>query len=238
MVFCQIGRLTTMTLLREYSTDDCFSSTQARHAESRDSMSMETIWAPWRLAYIAPPEAGQQSESAPSVHSSGPEIAGAKGPQTDEQPESSAAAEEACFLCRYRDASPEQDRENLVLHRGRTAFVVFNRYPYNNGHMLVAPYAHLGDLTEIPPEVQAECQELLKQLVQLLRNTMNPDGFNIGLNLGRVAGAGLPGHLHWHIVPRWNGDTNFMPVLADTKVIPQSLAALYDLLKPRWPQDG
>ena len=195
-------------------------------------MSMETIWAPWRLAYIAPPETGKQTDSETPVHSSGPAASEQTGPQAE-----SASAEEACFLCRYREAPPSQDREHLILHRGRTAFVVFNRYPYNNGHMLVAPYAHLGDLAEIPPEVQTECQELLKHLVQLLRETMNPDGFNIGLNLGRVAGAGLPGHLHWHIVPRWNGDTNFMPVLANTKVIPQSLEALYDYLKPRWPAE-
>ena len=141
--------------------------------------------------------------------------------------------EEPCFLCRYHKQPAEQDRENLLLIRGERACVVFNRFPYNNGHMLVAPLDHIGDLTEIPVETQAECQELLKQMVELLREAINPDGFNIGLNLGRVAGAGLPGHLHWHIVPRWNGDTNFMPVTADTKVIPQSLEALYDLLSER-----
>lgn len=171
-------------------------------------MSMETIWAPWRLAYVAREESPAETR--------------APAPSQD------------CFLCRYRDEPVENDRRNLVLHRGKQAFVVFNRYPYNNGHLLVTPLSHLGDLADIPTDVQAECQQLLVDMVRLLRETIRPDGFNIGLNLGRVAGAGLPGHLHWHIVPRWNGDTNFMPVVADTKVIPQSLEALYDYLAERF----
>ncbi len=170
-------------------------------------MSMETIWAPWRLAYVAREESPAETQApAPS---------------------------QECFLCRYRDEPAENDRQNLVLLRGKQAFVVFNRYPYNNGHLLVTPLSHLGDLADIPTDVQAECQQLLVDMVRLLRETIRPEGFNIGLNLGRVAGAGLPGHLHWHIVPRWNGDTNFMPVVADTKVIPQSLEALYDYLVSR-----
>lgn len=173
----------------------------------RREVILDTIWAPWRLAYVAKDEKAEPLQ-----------------PREEEEP---------CFLCRYHKQPVERDRENLLLIRGKRACVVFNRFPYNNGHMLVAPLDHIGDLTEIPVETQAECQELLKKMVQLLRETINPDGFNIGLNLGRVAGAGLPGHLHWHIVPRWNGDTNFMPVTADTKVIPQSLEALYDLLSER-----
>ena len=172
-------------------------------------MSMETIWAPWRLAYVAGDSAKAETAKSESV----------KKCENDD-----------CFLCRYFQDDAANDRENLVLLRGENAMVVFNRYPYNNGHLLITPTAHLGDLLEIPIETQAECQQLLAQMVSLLRETIHPDGFNIGLNLGRVAGAGLPGHLHWHIVPRWNGDTNFMPVLGDTKVIPQSLEALYDLL--------
>ncbi len=169
---------------------------------------METIWAPWRLAYVAGDSSEQQQERI--------------------EPE-----KKPCFLCRYRQDDSSKDRENLLLLRGEKAMVVFNRYPYNNGHLLIAPREHLGDLLDISAEIQAECQQLLAQMVTLLRETIRPDGFNIGLNLGHVAGAGLPGHLHWHIVPRWNGDTNFMPVLAGTKVIPQSLEALYDLLSEK-----
>ncbi|MFN8857623.1 MAG: HIT family protein [Planctomycetaceae bacterium] len=135
-----------------------------------------------------------------------------------------------CFLCEYRD-HPEQDRENLVLLRGNTCSVVLNRFPYNNGHLLVAPYAHKAHLTELSDSELLECSQYLREMTSVLSRAMSPDGFNIGLNLGKVAGAGLPGHLHWHIVPRWNGDTNFMPVLADVNVIPQSLEALYDLLQ-------
>ncbi len=167
---------------------------------------METIWAPWRLAYVAADSSAEKKTAQ------------------------SEAEKEGCFLCRYHKDAPSKDRENLVLLRGEKAMVVFNRYPYNNGHLLITPQEHLGDILDISAEIQAECQELLARMVTVLRETIHPDGFNIGLNLGHVAGAGLPGHLHWHIVPRWNGDTNFMPVLSDTKVIPQSLEALYDLL--------
>jgi len=136
---------------------------------------------------------------------------------------------EDCFLCRFR-STPDNDAANLVLQRGERSFVVLNRYPYNNGHLLVAPYAHKASLLDLDDAELQECSRFLRLLVGRLTRAMNPDGFNVGLNLGRVAGAGLPGHLHWHIVPRWNGDTNFMPVLADVNIIPQSLAALYELL--------
>ncbi len=116
--------------------------------------------------------------------------------------------------------------------------VVLNRYPYNNGHLLVAPRAHKGKLDELASEELLETMETLRQMVRLLDGLMKPDGYNIGLNLGHAAGAGLPGHLHWHIVPRWNGDTNFMPVLADTKVIVQSLDALWELLTTRLRDDA
>ncbi len=109
--------------------------------------------------------------------------------------------------------------------------VVLNRYPYNNGHLLVAPQRHVGELHEMTPEEHIECISLLARLTCLYRERINAEGFNIGLNLGRAAGAGLPGHLHWHLVPRWAGDTNFMPALAGTRVIPQSLDALWEMLK-------
>jgi ATP adenylyltransferase len=109
--------------------------------------------------------------------------------------------------------------------------VVLNRFPYNNGHLLVAPKVHKGRPDELTPDELLDLQLVLRQMLGILERRMTPDGFNVGLNLGKVAGAGLPGHLHWHIVPRWHGDTNFMPVLTDTRVIPQSLEALYDVLE-------
>ena len=134
-----------------------------------------------------------------------------------------------CFIC--RGASETDDHGNLVVHRSTRSVVVLNRFPYNNGHLLVCPLAHKGQFDELMPEELLDLQLLLRQMISAIRKRMNADGFNIGLNLGRVAGAGVPGHLHWHIVPRWPGDTNFMPVVGDTKVISQSLEALYDLLR-------
>lgn len=136
---------------------------------------------------------------------------------------------EGCFLCRYLVES--NDQENLVLRRGEHTVTVLNRFPYNNGHLLIAPKAHKADLTELSDVELLECQHEMQRLLGLMRGIMNPGGFNVGLNLGHVAGAGLPGHLHWHIVPRWVGDTNFMPVVGNVNVIPQSLGALYALLK-------
>ena len=133
-----------------------------------------------------------------------------------------------CFLCEgLRDAD---DRRNLVVQRTRRSVVFLNRYPYNNGHLLVAPKAHKGRLDELDSDELLETLETLRHMLGVLDRLMCPDGYNIGLNLGRAAGAGLPGHLHWHVVPRWNGDTNFMPVVSDVKVIVQSLDALYDLV--------
>lgn len=135
-----------------------------------------------------------------------------------------------CFLCRGLAARVEDDRANLLVWRGAHASVFLNRFPYNNGHLLVAPNVHKGRLEEMEgPELTAPV-ELLKRLVGVLDRMMRPQGYNIGLNLGRSAGAGLPGHLHWHIVPRWDGDTNFMPVLGDAKVIVESLHDFYDRL--------
>jgi ATP adenylyltransferase len=134
-----------------------------------------------------------------------------------------------CFLCRYRDEA--RDEANHVVVRGPHSFVVLNRFPYNNGHLLVAPLAHQGTLDELTDDELLDGMRQLQRMLDLLGRVLTPDGFNVGLNLGRVAGAGLPGHLHWHVVPRWNGDTNFMPVLAETKVISQSLDALFELLR-------
>jgi ATP adenylyltransferase len=145
-------------------------------------------------------------------------VAAAKPPRNDEP----------CFLC--QGLQSRDDRQNLVVLRTPLSVVVLNRYPYNSGHLLVAPAAHKGHLNELRAEALIDTMQTLTRMVEELGKLLHPDGFNVGLNLGRAAGAGLPGHLHWHIVPRWEGDTNFMPVVGDTKVIAQSLNSLYDLL--------
>lgn len=136
---------------------------------------------------------------------------------------------DGCFLCRYA-AEPQADHENLVVARGKKTLTVLNRYPYNNGHLLVAPLTHKANLEDLDDEELLEGMQAVQRMTALIRRTMSAEGFNIGVNLGRIAGAGLPGHLHWHVVPRWSGDTNFMPVLTKVNVIPQSLEALYELL--------
>ena len=140
-------------------------------------------------------------------------------------------AEEPCFIC--RGLGEDDDRANLIVLRTPRSVVVLNRFPYNNGHLLVAPRAHKGRLDELTPDELLETMEAVRLLVTVLDGLMHPDGYNVGLNLGAAAGAGLPGHLHWHVVPRWHGDTNFMPVVSDTRVIVQSLDALHQLLTQR-----
>ncbi|HEV2946684.1 MAG TPA: HIT domain-containing protein [Gemmataceae bacterium] len=133
-----------------------------------------------------------------------------------------------CFIC--KGLNEHNDRGNLIPLRTPESVVMLNRFPYNNGHLLIAPRAHKGNLSDLNASELLEVMETLRRMVSVLDRLMHPDGYNIGLNLGRAAGAGLPGHLHWHVVPRWHGDTNFMPLVGDTKVIVQSLDALYDLL--------
>jgi ATP adenylyltransferase len=135
---------------------------------------------------------------------------------------------DACFIC--KGLAGQDDRGNLIVLREPRSAVLLNRYPYNNGHLLIAPTAHKGKLDELDADELLENMETVRHMVAALEQVMHPDGYNIGVNLGRAAGAGLPGHLHWHVVPRWNGDTNFMPLLADVKILSQSLDSLYDLL--------
>ena len=140
---------------------------------------------------------------------------------------------QGCFICRYLVET--NDAENFVVRRGQHSVVILNRFPYNNGHLLIAPLTHKASLSELTTEELLEVQQQLVLMTETLQVVLNPDGFNIGVNLGRVAGAGLPGHVHWHIVPRWSGDTNFMTVVADTHVVPQSLSVLYRLLTEQLP---
>jgi ATP adenylyltransferase len=140
-------------------------------------------------------------------------------------------ADDPCFIC--QGLAEQEDRRNLIVRRTPRSVVVLNRFPYNNGHLLIAPRLHKGRLDELDSGELLETMETLRHMLHVLDSLMHPDGYNIGLNLGRAAGAGLPGHLHWHVVPRWDGDTNFMPVVSDTKVIVQALETLYDLLVER-----
>ena len=142
-----------------------------------------------------------------------------------------AGGEPACFIC--QGLAQTEDRQNLIAWRTTRSVVVLNRFPYNNGHLLVAPHAHKAQLDELNNDEHLDLMLTVQKMVGILNDLLKPQGYNIGLNLGQVAGAGLPGHLHWHIVPRWGGDTNFMAVLADTRVIVQSLTTLYDLLTER-----
>jgi ATP adenylyltransferase len=135
-----------------------------------------------------------------------------------------------CIFCDKLRASADQDRGNLLLWRGDRAFIVMNLYPYVNGHLMVAPTQHTGNLDELDGETLKEIMLLINRAIRALRRVMNPHAFNVGANLGRAAGAGVKDHVHFHIVPRWDGDTNFMPVLADTRMIPELLPQTYDHL--------
>ncbi|MCA9260935.1 MAG: HIT domain-containing protein [Planctomycetales bacterium] len=179
---------------------------------------MKRIWAPWRLDYIVSNE-----KPAPP-----------REPQQWRQ-----SADHDCFLCRaaaaYDDDAAARE-ENLVLHVGETVQCVLNRYPYNNGHLLVSPVRHVARLADLTRREHLEAMLTLSHYTTLLAERLTAQGFNLGLNLGSAAGAGVPGHLHWHLVPRWAGDHNFMTVVGSTSVIPQSLAALWDALSDAPPR--
>ena len=132
---------------------------------------------------------------------------------------------EGCIFC--EKAAEERDEENLILYRGESSFLILNTFPYNCGHLMVVPYRHIRDLEKLSVPESTELVKLTQLSVQTLKAVLKPEGFNIGMNLGRVAGAGVEDHLHIHIIPRWNGDTNFMPLLADTKVLSESLNETY-----------
>jgi len=171
-------------------------------------VSEELIWAPWRLPYVQ----------------------GNKEQDLDGQPlEFLPGADKKCFLCQC--VADADDRRRWVIDRTEHTVTVLNIFPYNNGHLLVSPLEHRGRIEDFDDTVQLALTRKISQMIRLLEKAIRAQGFNVGLNLGTVAGAGVPKHLHWHIVPRWNGDTNFMPSIAGIKVIPQSLEALWELLR-------
>jgi ATP adenylyltransferase len=144
----------------------------------------------------------------------------------------SADEQDGCVICR---TPALEDEAGLVVRRGGRAFTLLNRYPYASGHLMVAPYRHVGDFRELEPDEAAEIQALTAAAIGALEEAMGPQGYNLGWNLGRVAGAGIVDHVHQHVVPRWAGDTNFMPVLADVKVVPEALEATRRKLAEAWP---
>jgi ATP adenylyltransferase len=141
-----------------------------------------------------------------------------------------------CLFC--TKPSETDDAAALILLRGTHAFIMLNAFPYNNGHLMIAPYRHTAEVESLTPDESREIMALWQRSLGILKRAYAPDGFNVGMNLGRVAGAGIADHLHLHIVPRWNGDTNFMPVVADTKVLPDSLQNTYTRLRAAIADNG
>jgi len=170
---------------------------------------LERLWAPHRLAYVTRDNGEDAADGA--------------------------ADDEGCPFCRIPTL---EDRAGLVLARGETVYAVLNKHPYNPGHLMVLPYRHVADLEGLHPQETAELAELTKQAVQTVRAVANPHGFNVGLNLGGVAGGSLADHLHQHVVPRWGGDANFMTVVGATKVMAQLLTDTRDALAAAWLRTG
>jgi len=135
---------------------------------------------------------------------------------------------DGCIFC--DKPKEDRDRENLIVHRGESVFVIMNRYPYNNGHLMIVPYRHTCDLASLTRQEQTESFDLITASKAVLADVMHPHGYNIGMNLGRVAGAGIADHLHYHIVPRWDGDTNFMPITGHAKVVSEGLKETWEKL--------
>ncbi len=134
-------------------------------------------------------------------------------------------------------AREDQDEENLILWRGRNVFVLMNRYPYNNGHLMIVPYREVESYEAVTTAEQQEIAQAIERCIRWLRQALNPEGFNVGMNLGLAAGAGIPGHLHVHVVPRWLGDTNFMPTVGEVKVVPEAMQATYARLRAAIAED-
>ena len=161
---------------------------------------MDKLWAPWRVKYITL----LQDKSL------------------------RGGSKKTCIFCRMR--KEKKDKENYILVRTQYSFSVLNIYPYNNGHLLIVPLRHVNDLVKLTREEREDLMDLLSSMKNLTDKILKPGGYNIGINLGKIAGAGFPGHLHIHLVPRWRGDVNFMPVVGNTKVISQSLRTLFNQL--------
>ena len=146
--------------------------------------------------------------------------------------------EPGCFLCGNESRDEARNEEELIIARLPLCFVILNRYPYNSGHLMVAPYRHVGDLAGLEPEESHAIMDACVMTKEVLAGLLKPDGFNIGFNLGLAAGAGVADHIHMHIVPRWNGDTNFMPVMSGSRVVPEALVETARLIRAAWPENS
>ncbi|MGI6400938.1 MAG: HIT family protein [Thermoguttaceae bacterium] len=175
---------------------------------TKENNNIDILWAPWRMPYI---KSNVKKELQPV------QVA------PDGDPE--------CFICNAVADSAEHDCERLVVGRGDKMVAILNRFPYNNGHLLVAPKRHISRIDLLTPEEKSELMDEITYWVSRLEEKMDAEGFNVGLNLGRAGGAGLPGHMHWHIIPRWNGDVNFITTIGSTKSIPQALEAAWETLR-------
>jgi ATP adenylyltransferase len=151
---------------------------------------------------------------------------------------SQAGKSQGCPFCQKAAQDPSHDRENLVLYRGRNNFILLNLYPYTTGHVLVTPYAHIATLEEVTPDTLTEMMQLAQRLQAALRSSYNPEGYNLGMNLGKCAGAGVADHIHLHLLPRWTGDSNFMTVVGEARVQPEDLFATYDKLAAFFPRSS
>jgi len=139
-----------------------------------------------------------------------------------------ASKDDRCVFCRALEAN--DDKQTLIVHRAQKNFIILNRYPYTSGHVMIVPYAHSSDLVSTPPEVLTEMMVLAQRVQKALADTYHPEGYNIGMNLGRAAGAGITGHLHLHVLPRWSGDSSFMTVIGETRTEPEELSTTYERL--------
>lgn len=165
---------------------------------------MDRLWTPWRYQYLSGETAKNSGDdSSPS---------------------------DSCIFCTLPQENPTQDERNFIIHRARHNFIVLNLYPYTSGHLLVIPYEHTSELDSLAKETTDELMDLAKRVQSVLRDAYRPDGFNLGMNLGQSAGAGVAGHVHLHILPRWTGDANFMSTVGETRVLPEDLPTTYKRL--------
>ena len=190
---------------------------------------MEILWAPWRMTYIAA-ETGTSTPAAEQMLITPDDAAVDNQPSPIPNPQPPTPTS-GCIFCDKVAAGEAADQENLILWRGAHTFIILNLYPYNSGHLMVVPYRHLAQVTALTPAEYGEMFATVQRMVQVIDAVYRPEGYNVGMNLGRVAGAGIADHVHLHLVPRWGGDTNFMPVVGQTKVLPESLAQTWTRLR-------
>jgi ATP adenylyltransferase len=192
------------------------------------------LWTPWRMQYIDKGESGGSGSGSGSAEPAQDKAEG-REPQKAQsenksQPEDAA---EGCVFCIDRESPQDKDRKHLILHRGTYSFIILNLYPYNTGHLMVVPYGHTSDFAGLDEQTTGEMTALLQWMLRVIGAEYRPQGFNMGMNMGNVAGAGVADHVHMHVVPRWAGDSNFMPIVGETKVMPELLETTYDRLRSR-----